>query len=123
MGWNWAVWFVQQMLDHLWQDEAGETTLRHLSPTADWDALSQTEADESLARMLRRLEAAEVMAREQPSTNALLGLELVGSGHVGGHRPRNSGALRWLFFGRCRRTGTQNQPNSRTRNVSVRTTT
>ena len=28
MGWNWADWFVQQMLEHLLPDEAGETTLR-----------------------------------------------------------------------------------------------
>ena len=32
MRWNWAVWFVQQMLEHLLPDEAGETTLRHLPP-------------------------------------------------------------------------------------------
>ena len=37
MGWNWAVWFVQQMLEHLIPYEAGETTLRHLLPTPDWD--------------------------------------------------------------------------------------
>ena len=68
------------------------TTLRHFSPTPDWDdspvvkllytdnlaalALSQAEADESLARML---------------------LEFCGTSGVGGHRPRNSGALRRLF--------------------------
>ena len=67
MGWNWAVCFVQQMLEHLLPDEAGETTLRHLSPTPLWDdnrvvkllffdnfaalALSQADANESLTRM------------------------------------------------------------------------
>ena len=37
MGWNWAVWFVQQMLEDLLPDEAGETALGHLSPTPLWD--------------------------------------------------------------------------------------
>ena len=32
MGWNRAVWFVQQMLEHLLPDEVGETNLRHLLP-------------------------------------------------------------------------------------------
>ena len=87
MGWNCAVWFVQQMLEHLRPDEAGETTLRHLSPTPLWDfqvvklfyidkfaalALSQAEADESPARMLGRLETAGVVARAEPSSDALL---------------------------------------------------
>ena len=34
MGWNWAAWFAQQMLEHVLLDEAGETTL---SPTPLWD--------------------------------------------------------------------------------------
>ena len=38
MGWNSGVCFVQQMLEHLLPDEAGETTLRRLSPTPDSDA-------------------------------------------------------------------------------------
>ena len=37
MGWNWAVWFAQQMLEHVLPDEAGESKLRHLSPTPLWD--------------------------------------------------------------------------------------
>ena len=76
VGWNWAVWFLQQILEHLLPDEAGETILRHVSPTPHWDdspvvkllyfdnfaalALSQVEADESLARVLGRLETAGV---------------------------------------------------------------
>ena len=90
MGWNWAVWFVQQMLEHLLPDEAGETTLRHLSPTLLGDdnpvvkllcivdfaaqALSQAEADESLTCMLGRSEAAGAVARVEPSTDALFGV-------------------------------------------------
>ena len=82
MGWNWAVWFAQQLLEHLLPDEAGETTLRHLSPAPRWDdgpevkllyidnfaalALSQAAADESLTRMLGRLETAGVVARANP---------------------------------------------------------
>ena len=60
------------MLEHLLPDEAGETTLRHFSPTPHWCdspvvkllcidnfaalAQSQVEADELLARVLGRLE-------------------------------------------------------------------
>ena len=113
MGWNWRVWFVQQMLEHLLLDEAGETTLRHLSPTPLWDvspalALSQAEADESLACMLRRLETAGVVASAKPSSDALLGVELVESGTCWRPSPmkfwRTALALRELAFGKCRRT-------------------
>ena len=88
MGWTWAVWFVQQMLEHLLPDDAGESTLRHLSPNPLWDdspmvkwlyidnfaalALSQAEADESLARVLRRLETAGVVAMAKPSVGNML---------------------------------------------------
>ena len=87
MGWNWAVWIVQQMLEHLEPDGAGETTLRNLSPSPHWDespvvkllyivnfaafaGLSQVEAAESLTRMLGRLEAAGVVARAEFSSDA-----------------------------------------------------
>ena len=96
MAWNWAVWFVQQMLEHLLPNEAGEKTLRHLSPTPHWDdspvvtllyidnfaalGLSQVEADESSTRMLERLEIAGAVVRVEPSTDALLGFELAYSG-------------------------------------------
>ena len=127
MCWIWAVWFVQQMLEHLLPDEVGETTLRHLSPTPHWDdgpvvkllhidnfvalALSQAKADESRARMLGRRETAAVAARVEPSSDALQGFELTDSGICWRPPPKTflllALALRELAFGRCRRTGTQ----------------
>ena len=96
MGWNWAVWFVQQMFEHLLPDEPGETTLRHFSPSPHWDtgpvvkllhidnlaalALSKAEADEALTRMLERLETAGVVARAEPSSVPPLGFEQNDSG-------------------------------------------
>ena len=74
MGWNWAVCFVQQMLEQLfagcsWRNDV-ETPVTN--PSRDDNpvvklprvenfsalALAQAEADESLTRMLGRLEAA-----------------------------------------------------------------
>ena len=126
MLWNW-VWFVQQVLEHLLPDEAGETTLRHLSPTQLWDdspvvkllhidnfaalALSQAEADGPSARMLRRLQTAGVVARTEKSSDALLGVELVESGTCWRPSPKKfwriALAFRELAFGRCRRADTQ----------------
>ena len=127
MGWNWAVGFLQRMLEHLLPDEAGETTLRHLSPISHWDtspvvkwlyidnfaalALSQAEAEETLTRMLERLETAGVAARVEPSSDALLGFELADSGTCWRPSPKKfwriALALWELAIGRCRRTGTQ----------------
>ena len=73
-------------------------------------ALSQAEADESSVRMLRRLQTACVVTRVEPSSDALLGFELVESGTCWRPSPkkfwRAALALRELTFGRCRRTGT-----------------
>ena len=52
---------------------------------------------ETLARMLRRLETAGVVARAEPSSDALLGFELVESGTCWRPTPKNSGVLLWLF--------------------------
>ena len=71
MGWNWAVWFVQQTLQHLFPGGAEMTF--HQPHTGMIDnfpalALSQVEADESLTRMLGRLETVGVVARVEPRT-------------------------------------------------------
>ena len=73
--------------------------------------LSQAEADESLAHMLGRWEAAGVVARVEPSTDALLGFECVESGTCWRPCPKKfwcvALALRELAFGKCSRTGIQ----------------
>ena len=85
MGWDWAVWFVQQMLEHLLPDEAGETTLRHLSPPQSTLLLRWT------CRRSRQMNLKHacwdvwrllpgVVARAEPSSDALLGFELIDSG-------------------------------------------
>ena len=114
-------------MEQLLPDEAGETTLRHLSPTPLWDdnpvvkllyidnfaalALSQAEADESLTRMMGRLGAAGVVARVELPTGALVGFQLVESETCWRPTPKKfwciALALRELAFGKCRRTGTR----------------
>ena len=83
-------------------------------------ALSQAETDESLTRMLRRLETAGVVARAEPSSDALLGFDLVESGTCWRPSPKKfwriALAIREQAFGRCRRTG------PRASRVSVQTT-
>ena len=93
MDWNWAIWFVQKMLEHVFPDEAGETTLRQMNPQHTcWNAWRQ------LVWWQRRSLQTRCWV-----LNFLI-LEL-----AGGHLSKISGvlALRELAFGRRRRTGTQ----------------
>ena len=74
-------------------------------------AVSQAEADESLTRMLEWLDAPGVVARVEPSTDALLVFELVESRTCWRPSPKKfwriTLALRKLAFGKGRRTGAQ----------------
>ena len=126
-GCNWAVWFVQQMFEHLLLDEAGETTLSPGVGLLYIDnfaalALSQVEADDSLTRMLGRLETTCLVARAESSSDTLLGFELADSGRRSGvlaYHAGPSGAGLWQMWSHWY----SDQPRPRTCNVSVRITT
>ena len=61
--------------------------------------------------MLGRLETVDVVARAEPSSDALLGFEIVDSRTCWRRLPRSSGVSRWLIrelaFDTCRRMSTQ----------------
>ena len=101
------------MLEHLLPDQAGDTSLGHLSLIPHWDdspvikflyfdifarlALSQEEANEALARMLKRLESVGVVGRAESPSDSLLGFEHTDAVHVCDYLLKKSGVSHWPF--------------------------